>query len=64
MTYSANLEVPATYDTDKQQNHVGESKEAVVDLSGMSADRLANAPTTATASTALEVTASSRIALQ
>lgn len=63
MTYSADLEVPATYDTDKQQNHVGESKEAVVDLSGMSADRLANAPTTATASTALEVTASSRIAL-
>lgn len=62
MAYSPDLEVAATYDAGSEQSSAGDSKEAVVDLSGMSADRLAGA-TTAAPSSAMEMTSSSRVAL-
>lgn len=63
MKYSPELEIPATYDAGTEQSHEGETKSFEVDISSsMSADRIAGA-TTPTASGALEVRASSRIAV-
>jgi len=62
MAYTPELEVPATYDEGSEQSHEGETKEAVVDLSGMSAERVA-AGQAAAPSGAMEVTSSSRIAI-